>query len=425
MAETCEHKPTIGCALTAVPGCCACADKRPLATAYPLYIDGQGMRLQGRRWQRYCWKCRDYWNLHSQSTASASLLSNPPTPYAAVPSDQTLLPTRDSMDHAHTHPSPLSDSRQQSWSFDGINEAQHSAGSESVPIPPRHPYNPRGTGYSSHAGTSDGYPRSDPLHQMFQESQQAQQARLARRAQLREGGPPSGSQRITARQSGPNGDSNPSASRRRERAFTNPFGTREEIESENYQSPITAMFGRAWNRYRQAEEERSSMEAGATNAGDTPREATVSVLGTGPLQNAEIQRQVDAVIHRRRWREEQQLIETLRDALQLRETLRRERDNPHTHPQINPIDSQPLRPRPLDPEEMAVNGACRICCEQKIDTLLEPCMHVAICHWCSDLLLEQVRRHRSILQRLDGDESRWKCPICRRAVVRARRVYLA
>jgi hypothetical protein len=28
------------------------------ASYYPTYIDGLGMRVVGKRWQRYCWKCR-------------------------------------------------------------------------------------------------------------------------------------------------------------------------------------------------------------------------------------------------------------------------------------------------------------------------------------------------------------------------------
>ena len=57
----CIHKAVIGCALTALPGCCSCSDQRPYAEAYPIYIDGHGMKMQGKRWARYCWKCRDYW----------------------------------------------------------------------------------------------------------------------------------------------------------------------------------------------------------------------------------------------------------------------------------------------------------------------------------------------------------------------------
>lgn len=52
-----QHKLLTGCMLSALPCCCSCADRRPEATAYPVYIDGKGIRMQGKRWQRYCRKC--------------------------------------------------------------------------------------------------------------------------------------------------------------------------------------------------------------------------------------------------------------------------------------------------------------------------------------------------------------------------------
>lgn len=57
LPQPCEHKADRGCMMTAVPCCCSCADKRPHATAYPMYVDGTGMVMKGRRWQRYCRKC--------------------------------------------------------------------------------------------------------------------------------------------------------------------------------------------------------------------------------------------------------------------------------------------------------------------------------------------------------------------------------
>lgn len=53
----CDHKAELGCMLSALPCCCSCADRRPAAAAYPTYVDGKGMRMQGRRWQRYCRRC--------------------------------------------------------------------------------------------------------------------------------------------------------------------------------------------------------------------------------------------------------------------------------------------------------------------------------------------------------------------------------
>ncbi len=54
----CIHKVPASCGLTATPLCCACADKRPHLSAYPLYVDGVGYVDQGTRWDRYCWTCK-------------------------------------------------------------------------------------------------------------------------------------------------------------------------------------------------------------------------------------------------------------------------------------------------------------------------------------------------------------------------------
>jgi hypothetical protein len=56
--QQCSHKSTIDCILSTTPNCCACDDKRPNAPAYPVYVDGEGIRYQGTRWGMYCWKCR-------------------------------------------------------------------------------------------------------------------------------------------------------------------------------------------------------------------------------------------------------------------------------------------------------------------------------------------------------------------------------
>ncbi|KIX96830.1 uncharacterized protein Z520_07550 [Fonsecaea multimorphosa CBS 102226] len=421
----------------------------PQATAYPLYIDGQGMRLQGKRWQRYCWKCRDYWDLHSRSTTHASLLINSPVPNAAVPSEHVPVPPSDGMDHPYHNPFSLSSSQQQSWSFDGVADRLQTTVGSMPPVRAVPPYDPGGTGHPRDPRTAAGSYVNAPVHRV-DPTRQARHARLAHDIQLGERHLYPRSQRTAAHPSNPTGDSGSSTARRgqrtvtnpfatqeeiqyenyqtprRQRTITNPFGTQEEIQSENYQSPISTMFGRAWNRYRQAEEQRSALATESVDVQETRREVAVSVLGTGPPQNGDTERQFETMMNRMRLQEDQQSFTNPR--LNLRrssqgQAARLEQDNPHTHPQINPIDSQPNRPRPLEPREMTVNIACRICCEQKVDTLLEPCMHVAICRWCSDLIQEHVRRYRAVHGPY-GEESKWKCPMCRRHVTHAKRVYL-
>ena len=211
----------------------------------------------------------------------------------------------------------------------------------------------------------------------------------------------------------------PSTRRRRHRPIPNPFGTREEIESEGYQSPVAIMFGRAWNRYREAED--------AARQSERIREerrinGDPELFGTAPPQHQTVDVEAARSLHR--WWDLHQSIGGGR-SLTLEEALREQELRAlHGHPpRANPIDEQSSRPPPLSAEEMTVSIACKICCEQKVDTLLQPCMHIAICHWCSELLrrrAQEQRRHT----RVPG-EDRLKCPICRADVTTARRVYLA
>ncbi|EXJ79883.1 hypothetical protein A1O3_08168 [Capronia epimyces CBS 606.96] len=211
--------------------------------------------------------------------------------------------------------------------------------------------------------------------------------------------------------------------RRRRRPVANPFGTREEIESDGYQSPVADLFGRAWIRYREHQE--------AGRATGTPAEVErqtagdVNILGTGPPRSDGVGLDRTMALNRQRNdMEDRSLFMALEASLR-----QRQRENPHAHPRVNPIDQQSTRPRPLESEEMTVNIACKICCEQKVDTLLEPCMHVAICHWCSEVVRERAResarRRRNEPDRRTDEEDKWKCPICRRDVTQSRRVYLA
>ncbi|EXJ83888.1 hypothetical protein A1O1_07517 [Capronia coronata CBS 617.96] len=212
--------------------------------------------------------------------------------------------------------------------------------------------------------------------------------------------------------------SNPEADRRRRRPMTNPFGTREEVESESYQSPVADLFGRAWNRYREAQEANRTPRNRAEN--ERPTAGDVSILGTGPPRSDAID--LDRAMAFNRMgdiNDERSLLMALEMSL-----IARQREQLHAHPRANPIDQQSTRPPPLGSEEMTISVACRICCEQRVDTLLEPCMHVAICHWCSELVREAARRRRTERVLRPDDEDRWRCPICRRDVIQSRRVYL-
>lgn len=218
-----------------------------------------------------------------------------------------------------------------------------------------------------------------------------------------------------------------------------PLGTMEEVQADDYVSPLTTMYGRAWNRYREAEENRAANRQASADARQVftrrstanttqnqanPLDDTLGVLGSSPPQHQvpgqllaesmETRRRVSLQSARDRLDRLQQAQERIREAT---EAIL----DPLEAPRVNPIDTQPLRPPPLTSDDMIVNVECRICHEQKMDTILEPCNHLAVCRWCVELMRERHRRYRYDPE--NGD-AQLKCPICRRRVTGQRRVYL-
>jgi hypothetical protein len=97
----------------------------------------------------------------------------------------------------------------------------------------------------------------------------------------------------------------------------------------------------------------------------------------------------------------------------------------------NPIDIQAKRPEPVSAEDMTVSIACKICCEQKVDVLVLPCSHLAICRWCAGILKDKARqdrrerRHGNGMLAAQAERGEgWKCPICRKPVETTKRVFL-
>lgn len=56
-SKRCVHKNVASCAMD-MSLCCGCADIRPTALKYPLYVDGAGVTMGGVRWQNYCHGCK-------------------------------------------------------------------------------------------------------------------------------------------------------------------------------------------------------------------------------------------------------------------------------------------------------------------------------------------------------------------------------
>ncbi|KEF60543.1 uncharacterized protein A1O9_02104 [Exophiala aquamarina CBS 119918] len=389
METSCYHKPVIGCALVALAGCCACADKRPIAASYPVYIDGQGMRMQGKRWSRYCWKCRDYWDIFSCSSSSPNM--NHPS-NRVPPADENMATAFDHMTVT---------TQGQSWSFDGIARADP------------HQNRPRGLLQSIHAPhiATSSLP-----------------AREIRRPSSPDSPSPA-QHSLHPIPSAPSRHFTDPPLRGRRPLLQNPFGTLEEIQSENYQSPLEGMFQRAEARYREAEAARQQAEEAHLQAAT----AEARRIATGEIRQTElIEADINASNHVtvQLMMDIQEAGEAMwRNALMPLENGLEPSHRPLTPmlsplSDINPIDEQTSRPAPLSREDLTINIACQVCSEQRVDTLLEPCMHIALCRWCSEIIRRGPRHHQSD----HGHASRsyrWRCPICRRRVTNARRVYLS
>lgn len=357
----CSHKEDLGCILTAVPVCCSCADQRPHTNWYAVYVDGQGMTMTGSPWQRYCWRCRNYWRNRTTPEAASS---QPETSSARI--------------------APWSD-HTPGWAFPPQNSRSDTQNDQS----PQH----RRRRHNRPPHTNLETPSS--LH-------------------------------TPVVVSGANG---------RRRPPRNPFGTREEWEAPDYQSPLEGMFTRAWNRYHDAEDNRRREDQQAaemsrrnrnrvSEAAATSETVPNSAYSTGNTLTAELQRV-------------RRLAEDMAHAVEAAEGLHLTTEI-DTTPRVNPIDAQ-QRPPPLSTEQMTVSLACRVCNEQKVDTLAEPCMHICrhfassfwamltfsgMCHWCSEIIRQQsqeARRRRIPGQRL---HNLWRCPICRKDIMGVRRVYL-
>ncbi|KAK5709059.1 hypothetical protein LTR17_020122 [Elasticomyces elasticus] len=83
----CEHKLATSCRLSSIPNCCACADERAHTTSYSTYVDGMGFVPWGKRWDRYCWYCKEFW----EKRVGVSGIRPPQTRIPEVPDQREFL----------------------------------------------------------------------------------------------------------------------------------------------------------------------------------------------------------------------------------------------------------------------------------------------------------------------------------------------
>lgn len=219
------------------------------------------------------------------------------------------------------------------------------------------------------------------------------------------------------------------------------LGSREDVEQDDYQSPLSIMYGRAWERYRTAEMDRQAAREVAIHdqMGLSDHPSLATLLSGGTENRIAPSAPVPSIRQRANFHSQFYGTSTDEGLPLLRGDLRESRwysppayMAPFVHldghpagssgnsTADNPVDRQSNRPEPLKKEDMTISIACKMCLEQKIDTLIEPCMHLAICRWCSEVWQQNARESR---QADPGIQHAWKCPVCRRAIAQVRRVY--
>lgn len=256
------------------------------------------------------------------------------------------------------------------------------------------------------------------------------------------------------------------AASRRQRAqerFARVFGTVEDVQQDDYESPLSNMYNRAWNRYRQAEDLRATDNTEAppleglsaqerrdieeqllwgvmreSQLGQEPegnvwsytpvrneqggdvRSGDVTITPpwtTFPATNAPPGEPVATTPSSIGGMSEVRLsLEQITSELQrLRlasEAVASAQHALHAHrvPEraFPTLDNQPDRPPPKTDAEMVRTLACQVCYQQLADIAVLPCGHMVMCQWCADVVVPV--KHSHIPTRPS------KCPMCRKQV---------
>ncbi|KAF2150582.1 hypothetical protein K461DRAFT_280584 [Myriangium duriaei CBS 260.36] len=361
----CEHKLPTSCQLTSIPGCCACADERSHAPSYPTYIDGIGFVSQGTRWQRYCWYCCKFWE---NRVAITNLRPA-----------QTRLPDRPDQKEFLTTWYEFHRGYRIVTQQDGSERRVALLGEPWNQVEPGHLPRTLDELRAGRLRNSADERQHIEIEEDTTQGPSIEETLDSLLADAENGGEdPFSHNRIAGnvmQATGPIHTDTTERERRRahDRAirerrtaenFRRVFGSREEVESEDYVSPINRMFERA-RRYR-------------------------------PPPPAPLHPDVEAAI---------------------RASLAMPPPEASTDPLGLDVDD--TRPGPKSDEDMMVKLNCKVCYTQLADTVFLPCGHLIMCKWCSD-------QHCPTLEHDHTRPSKsTTCPLCRKSVKQKYNVKLA
>ncbi len=247
--------------------------------------------------------------------------------------------------------------------------------------------------------------------------------------------------------------------RARER-FARVFGSREDVQQEDYVSPLTTMYGRAYDRYRQAEQRRAdgtttapsldglsaqerrdieeqllwgvmresqAMSESLEQEGDVWSYAPANPNLAQYLSSRQAQAEASSSSSRNTSRATtgglsevrtsiQQINSELRRLRLASEALSTIRANATPQAPLMSLDNQPDRPEPKTDAEMTKTLSCQVCYQQLADIAVLPCGHMVMCQWCADVVIPV--RHSHIPTRPS------KCPMCRKQVKQRFKIHM-
>lgn len=424
--EQCQHKLPTSCRLTATPDCCACQDRRSHAPTYSTYVDGVGMVSRGTRWQRYCWFCKQFWEnriaLEGLDPKSTRVPEFPDQSsfcrawYEYQKGFRNLAGTDDGDEDVE----PLTCEIPWRDTPPGYLPLRHQPGQSSshpVPTAPVLPIQPHVSIEEALDAMSDDEDPSEtsnqanaaheasqqllpqlhadpaaqrnvlPSEQQIQEAQSRLDEALARKRRIADELHNAETELRVCREQ----HRQVSTAQQRMRNFERVFGSREEVrqQGEAYQSPLSAMFQRAYGWHQTAEEVRAAERD--SNQQERDYEHLLSAV-----QEPWLRRTLASV--------RQQVVEEAEAS-----TSPRSLD-----------DNRIQRPPPKTDAEMNVSLSCRICLQQMSDTAVLPCGHLIMCSYCAEIAMPTRDEAQVIPARRDA-----KCLLCRKSVKRMAKIYLS
>ena len=211
------------------------------------------------------------------------------------------------------------------------------------------------------------------------------------------------------------------------RRYVRLFGTAEDVQQPDYVSPLSNMFGRHWERFHAAEEQRhqaSRRETGRSlNQPENNQDTRPAMATAADLRRIEdtLRASARVVGLEDPFSTTQGVINSIRTSRQNAGSRNR------VQPSIGPLKS--LLPPPnggLQEDQMYIKLQCTVCLEQIADIALVPCGeyiwaqslalaklinmigHLVMCRWCSE-------KHSRIDTYNSPEERRLanQCPLCR------------